>query len=94
MTSLSTPPFPSVVKTPLVADLDALKLQHPDSFLAVRLGDFYEFFFEDARVVARLLGVSLTHRREAPMAGFSLAFRRGSIWRSNPGGIYCVWRGF
>lgn len=40
-----------------------------DTLLLYRLGDFYELFDEDAEIGARLLGITLTHRGEAPMAG-------------------------
>ena len=40
-----------------------------DTLLLFRLGDFYELFFEDAVVASRLLGLTLTHRQEHPMAG-------------------------
>ncbi len=34
-----------------------------------QLGDFYEFFFDDAAIVARILKITLTNRRGVPMAG-------------------------
>ena len=40
-----------------------------DTVLFYRLGDFYEMFFEDAEVGAQILGLTLTHRAGAPMAG-------------------------
>ena len=40
-----------------------------DTLLLFRLGDFYELFFDDAVVASRLLGLTLTKRQEAPMAG-------------------------
>jgi DNA mismatch repair protein MutS len=39
------------------------------TLVALRLGDFYEFFGEDARTVARLLNITLTTRTGHPMAG-------------------------
>lgn len=54
-----------------MADWDSFKAQRPNDLIAVRLGDFFEFFFQDAPVVAQRLNVTLTHRRETPMAGFS-----------------------
>ena len=50
------------------------KSQHPDKLLFFRMGDFYEFFYEDAKKVARLLDISLTSRGKSagnpiPMAG-------------------------
>src|SRR5947208_16126370 len=46
-----------------------LKRRHPDHLLFFRLGDFYETFFEDAELAARLLQITLTSRQGAPMAG-------------------------
>jgi DNA mismatch repair protein MutS len=40
-----------------------------DTLLLFRLGDFFELFFEDAVVASRILGLTLTHRQEHPMAG-------------------------
>ena len=37
--------------------------------LLFRLGDFYEMFFEDARVASAILNVTLTRRQETPMCG-------------------------
>ena len=47
----------------------ALKRRFPDYLLLFRLGDFYELFFEDAELGARLLSITLTARQGAPMAG-------------------------
>ena len=50
------------------------KAQHPGYVLFFRMGDFYEMFWEDAKVCAKTLGVALTSRNkgspdEIPMAG-------------------------
>jgi DNA mismatch repair protein MutS len=52
----------------------ALKAQHPGAILLYRLGDFYETFDDDAKVLARDARVALTSRSfgrsgRAPMAG-------------------------
>jgi DNA mismatch repair protein MutS len=52
----------------------ALKQQHPDTIVFFRLGDFYEVFEEDAKLVARELQITLTSRPvdagvRVPMAG-------------------------
>jgi DNA mismatch repair protein MutS len=47
----------------------SLKGRYPDHVLLFRLGDFYETFFEDAELAARLLSITLTARQGAPMAG-------------------------
>ncbi len=46
-----------------------------DALLLFRMGDFYELFFEDAKIAARELGLTLTSRDKdsdnpTPMAGF------------------------
>jgi DNA mismatch repair protein MutS len=51
-----------------------LKGRYPDALLLYRLGDFYELFEADAKLVARELGLALTTRRFAkevrlPMCG-------------------------
>lgn len=53
------------------------KKKHPGYVLFFRMGDFYEMFWEDARLAARVLGVTLTSRSRGgvdaedaiPMAG-------------------------
>ena len=40
-----------------------------NTILFFRLGDFYEMFFDDAETGAKILGLTLTHRGDAPMAG-------------------------
>ncbi len=41
----------------------------PGTLLLFRLGDFFEMFYEDADAGSRLLGLTLTKRQDAPMAG-------------------------
>ena len=58
--------------TPAMRQYLDIKAQNPDSILFFRMGDFYEMFFEDAKVASRLLGIALTARdreREVPMCG-------------------------
>ena len=51
----------------------AFKRQHQDSILMFRMGDFYEVFFDDAKLCSRVLGLTLTSRSKGesaiPMAG-------------------------
>jgi len=42
------------------------KAQAPDAVLLFRMGDFYETFHEDAKTVARVLGLTLTTRDKGP----------------------------
>ena len=54
---------------PMMTQYRELKRRFPDHLLLFRLGDFYELFFEDAELGARLLSITLTARQGAPMAG-------------------------
>lgn len=52
-----------------------VKAKHPDTILLFRMGDFYETFEEDAKLTAKVLGITLTKRGngaagEIPLAGF------------------------
>jgi len=59
--------------TPMFRQYLEIKRQVPDMLLFFRLGDFYELFFEDAEVVSRELGLTLTGRdggsERVPMCG-------------------------
>lgn len=60
--------------TPMRQQYLALKSQYPDCILFFRLGDFYETFDEDAKIVAKVCDVVLTSRPvgndvRAPLAG-------------------------
>ena len=46
------------------------KQRHPGMLLLFHLGDFYELFEDDAQLIHRELGLTLTHRDQLPMAGF------------------------
>ena len=53
----------------------AIKARHPGTVLLFRMGDFYETFDEDARLVHDVLGITLTKRSngqaaDVPLAGF------------------------
>jgi DNA mismatch repair protein MutS len=60
--------------TPLMQQYHAVKKQHPGALLLFRLGDFYELFYEDAVLAARILEITLTARNKekgepVPMCG-------------------------
>ncbi|QTA38882.1 DNA mismatch repair protein MutS [Thermosipho ferrireducens] len=46
-----------------------IKRNYSDAILLFRLGDFYEAFFEDAKIISKVLNIVLTRRQDAPMAG-------------------------
>ncbi len=57
-------------QTPMMRQYRRIKSELPAGvILLFRLGDFYEMFFDDARVAAPILGVALTQRGGTPMCG-------------------------
>jgi DNA mismatch repair protein MutS len=48
--------------TPMIKQYLQIKSQYPDAILFFRMGDFYEMFFEDARVASQELDIALTSR--------------------------------
>lgn len=60
--------------TPTMAQWFAIKADHPNALVFLRMGDFFELFFEDAEAAAAALDITLTHRGEhggkpIPMCG-------------------------
>ncbi len=63
------------MSTPLMRQYAQVKAKYPDTILLFRMGDFFETFDDDARITARVLGITLTRRGngaagETPLAGF------------------------
>ncbi len=54
--------------TPAMRQYRAFKEQYPDYILLFRMGDFYEMFYEDAKIASRVLGLALTSRSKGPTA--------------------------
>ena len=50
--------------TPMMRQYRDAKAAHPGMIVLFRMGDFYETFEEDAELTSRLLGLTLTRRRE------------------------------
>lgn len=48
--------------TPMLQQFLEVKQQYPHTLLLYRMGDFYETFFEDARIASRELEITLTSR--------------------------------
>jgi len=59
--------------TPAMQQYHRFKQKHPDAILFFRMGDFYETFYEDARICSQVLGLALTSRSKGegaiPLAG-------------------------
>jgi DNA mismatch repair protein MutS len=60
--------------TPMMQQYEDAKALCGDAILLFRMGDFYELFRDDAKIAARILGLTLTSRDKGenpiPMAGF------------------------
>lgn len=61
-------------QTPLMRQYNDIKEQNPGTILLFRVGDFYETFSDDAILVSKELGITLTKRNnggdQTPLAGF------------------------
>src|SRR3954467_12770721 len=73
-TSKPTSPPREQKLSPAMQQYRQFKTQHPGYVLFFRMGDFYEMFWEDAKLCAKVLGIALTSRNkgqpdEIPMAG-------------------------
>jgi len=59
--------------TPAMKQFHQFKKKHPDCILFFRMGDFYETFYEDAKICSKILGLTLTSRSKGdnpiPLAG-------------------------
>ncbi|WP_338978646.1 DNA mismatch repair protein MutS [Fusobacterium polymorphum] len=60
--------------TPLMQQYKKIKEKYKNEILMFRLGDFYEMFFEDAKIASKELGLTLTKRnkekgQDVPLAG-------------------------
>jgi len=61
--------------TPMLRQFLEIKERHQDAILFYRMGDFYEMFFDDAKVASKILGITLTSRNKkndkdrVPMCG-------------------------
>ena len=65
---------PEVKMTPMLEQYVKWKDEYPDCLLFFRMGDFYEMFFDDAKIASAALDIALTSRSKEneykiPMAG-------------------------
>ena len=61
--------------TPLMEQYLSIKADYKEVLLLYRMGDFYETFYDDAKLLAKTLGIALTKRAhgksaDVPLAGF------------------------
>ena len=60
--------------TPMMQQYLKIKEKHQDTLIFYRLGDFYELFFEDAKIASKVLQLVLTGKNagveeKVPMCG-------------------------
>ena len=68
--------------TPAMQQYRSMKEAHPECVLFFRMGDFYEMFDEDARVVSKAIGITLTQRGNGlDMAGVPYHAAEGYLRR-------------
>jgi DNA mismatch repair protein MutS len=72
--------------TPMMAQYLALKAEAGDCLLFYRMGDFFELFFDDAKLAAQVLDIALTSRGEhegapIPMCGVPVHAAEGYLAR-------------
>jgi DNA mismatch repair protein MutS len=71
---------------PLLRQYKEVKRRFPDELLLFRMGDFYEFFYDDAEVASRALDITLTSKPlgkniRAPLAGIPVKAAESYISR-------------
>jgi DNA mismatch repair protein MutS len=64
-----TPPVAPAQATPAMRQYFEAKRQYRDAIVFFRMGDFYEMFYEDALVAARVLELTLTSRSKDASGG-------------------------
>jgi DNA mismatch repair protein MutS len=60
-------------KTPMLQQYFSVKSENPGVLLAMRVGDFYEFYGEDAEIAAASLEITLTGREDGSNGRVSMA---------------------
>ena len=72
----------SAPATPMMQQYFALKAEAGDCLLFYRMGDFFELFFDDAKVAAQILDIALTSRGDGvPMCGVPAHSAEGYLAR-------------
>ena len=83
---LSSALMADAAPTPMMAQYLALKAEAADCLLFYRMGDFYELFFDDAKLASGILDIALTARGEhggetIPMCGVPAHAMEGYLAR-------------
>lgn len=78
--------------TPMMQQYFRIKAEHPTELVFYRMGDFYELFFDDAKIASRVLDVTLTARGKSggepiPMAGVPFHAAEGYLAKLVRNGI-------
>ena len=74
--------------TPMMQQYQSIRRSLPaDTLLLFRLGDFYEMFFEDAKLASSLINVALTKRGQVPMCGIPHHASEGYIAKLVKAGV-------
>ena len=66
-------------QSPMMVQWNACKQKAKDALLLFRLGDFYEAFYEDAKLLSDAADVTLTQRQGIPMSGVPAQSAEGYI---------------
>ncbi|MEE9368794.1 MAG: DNA mismatch repair protein MutS [Pontiella sp.] len=75
-------------ETPMMAQYRSIRRELPeDTILFFRLGDFYEMFFDDAKIATDILGITLTKRHNTPMCGIPYHAAAGYLERLVKAGV-------
>jgi DNA mismatch repair protein MutS len=78
--------------TPLLEQYQQIKNRYKDTLLLFRVGDFYEFYYEDAKKASSLLGITLTSKTiskgtRVPLAGIPVKASENYIARLVKNGL-------
>ncbi len=78
--------------TPMMQQFFRIKAEHPDEMVFYRMGDFYELFFDDAKLASKVLDITLTSRGKSggepiPMAGIPFHSADGYLAKLVQAGI-------
>ena len=82
----------AVKHTPMMQQYMRIKAEHPNELVFYRMGDFYEVFFDDAKLASQVLDITLTARGKAggnpiPMAGLPFHAAEGYLAKLVRNGI-------